>query len=711
MIRKVAVLGAGTMGAQIAGHAANAGLSVLLLDLTADQVHTALKTLQGVSPPALFLPERVKQIQAGSFDSDLTGIKDADWVIEAVAEDPSIKRQLLEKVDAARRPDSLITTNTSGLSLTGLAEGRTDDFRRHWFGTHFFNPPRYMKLLEIIPTAETDPQALAAFETFAEIALGKSVVRAKDTPNFIANRIGLFAAMKAIHLMQTGGFTIEEVDYLTGTLIGRAKTATFRTIDMVGADIFIHVADNIYKSAPNDPEREVFRVPEFMRKMIDRKMLGAKTGRGFYKKEGDQILTLDIDSMEYRPQQKARFPSLEMSSNVEALPDRLRSTLKLEDRPARFISELLNSISDYAAGRIPEISDDPGAVDRAMRWGFGWELGPFETAKALKGESIGSASFLKGRRVICQNAGASLRDLGDGVACLEFHSKMNTIGNDIVSMLFHALAEVNANFEGLVIGNDGPNFSAGANLMLVMMEAAEGNRDEIDHMVRTFQRATQAIRYNAKPVVTAPFALTLGGGCEFAMSGARSQAAAETYIGLVETGAGLIPAGGGTTEMLRRSAPGGAAQVREVFQNIGLAKISGSADHARQLLYLRPEDGITMNSARLIQDAKAVVLELAATGYRPPVPAELPVFGEPLAAEIKLGIYLMRRAGHITDYEAHIARKLATVLCGGDVTRPCSAPEQYFLDLEREAFSSLCSEQRTLARMEHLLKKGKVLRN
>jgi 3-hydroxyacyl-CoA dehydrogenase len=699
------------MGAQIAGHAANAGLSVLLLDLTVEQAHAALKTLQKSSPPALFLPERVNQIQAGSFDRDLSNIKEADWVIEAVAEDPSIKKQLLEKVDEARRPGSFITTNTSGLSITGLAEGRTDDFRRRWFGTHFFNPPRYMTLLEIIPTAETEPQALVEFETFAAVTLGKNVVRANDTPNFIANRIGLFAAMKAIHLMLKGGFTIEEVDHLTGTLIGRAKTATFRTIDMVGGDIFVHVADNIYKNAPNDPEREVFRVPEFMRKMIDRQMLGTKTGRGFYKKESDQILTLDIESMEYRPQRKPRFPSLDMASNVEALPDRLKIILKLEDRPASFVSELLNSISDYAAARIPEISDNPQSVDRAMRWGFGWELGPFETANALKGEPIGPASFLKGSLVICQNAGASLRDLGEGVACLEFHSKMNTIGNDIVSMLFHALEEVNANFEGLVIGNDGPNFSAGANLMLVMMEAAEGNWDEIDHMVRTFQRATQAIRYNAKPVVTAPFALTLGGGCEFAMSGARSQAAAETYIGLVETGAGLIPAGGGTTEMLRRSAPGGAARVREVFENIGLAKVSGSADQARQLLYLRPEDGITMNSSRLIQDAKAVVLELAATGYRPPVPAELPVFGQSLAAEIKLGIFLMRRSGHITEYEAHIARKLATVLCGGDVTRPSTAPEQYFLDLEREAFTSLCGDQRTLARMEHLLKKGKVLRN
>lgn len=711
MIRKAAVLGAGTMGAQIAAHAANAGLTVLLLDLTQEQVQAALKNLQKASPPALFVPERIQQIQAGTFDKDLSRIKEADWIIEAVAENLDIKKQLLEKVDAARGPGSFVTTNTSGLSIAGLAEGRSEDFKRHWFGTHFFNPPRYMKLLEIISGPDTDPAALAEFEKFAEAGLGKGVVRAKDTPNFIANRIGLFAALKAIQLMQQGGFTIEETDRLTGTLIGRAKTATFRTIDMVGLDIFIHVADNIYQNAPDDPQREIFRVPEFMRLMAQRQMLGAKTRRGFYQKNGDEILTLDLNTMEYRPQKKPSFPALESVSSIESLPERLQALFKTRDRAAAFVSELLASISDYAAKRIPEVSDDPGAVDRAMRWGFAWEMGPFELARVLKGEPAQPAAFLKNQRLIRQNAGASLRDIGDGVACLEFHSKMNTIGNDIISLLFTSLEEVNANFEGLVVGNQGQNFSAGANLMLLMMEAVEGNWDEIDLMVRTFQRATQAIRYNPKPVVTAPFALALGGGCEIAMSGARTQAAAETYIGLVEVGAGLIPAGGGTTEMLRRAAPGGAAKVREVFQNIGLAKVSGSAEHARQLLYLRPEDGITMNSDRLIHDAKAVVLELAATGYRPPVSAELPVFGQSLGAEIKLGIYLMGRAGHISDYEAHIARQLAHVLCGGDATRPSTAPEQYFLDLEREAFKSLCGERKTLERMEHLLKKGKVLRN
>src|SRR5262245_24973523 len=711
MIHKVAVLGAGAMGAQIAGHVANAGLPVLLLDLTKEQVKAAVKGLEKTSPPALFVPEATRQIETGGFEKDLRKIETADWVIEAIIENPDIKKKLLERVDAVRKPGSLITTNTSGLSVTALAEGRSADFRKHWFGTHFFNPPRYMRLLEVIPTADTDLGIVAAFERFAEVILGKGTVRAKDTPNFIANRIGLFAALQAIHLMRQRGFTIEEVDLLTGPLIGHPKTATFRTIDIVGLDVFVYVADNIYNSAPRDPQREIFRVPDFMRSMLDLKLLGSKTGRGFYKKDGDQILTLDLDRMEYRPQRKPSFSSLVVVSGIDNSPDRLRALFKTRDRAAEYVSDLMTSISEYAAGRIPEISDDPEAVDRAMRWGYAWETGPFEVAKSLRGESVAPASFLKQKRVIRENPGASLRDLGDGVACLEFHSKMNTIGNDIISLLFTALDEVNTNFEGMVIGNQGPNFSAGANLMLLMMEAVEGNWDEIDHMVRTFQRATQMIRYNAKPVVTAPFSLALGGGCEIAMAGARAQAAAETYIGLVETGAGLIPAGGGTTEMLRRTAPGGAARVREAFENIGMAKVSSSAKDARRLMYLRPQDGITMNSDRLIHDAKAVVVELAATGYRPPVPMELPVFGEPLGAELKLGVYLMAQAGRITEYEAHIARKLAHVICGGDATRPSSAPEQYFLDLEREAFKSLCGEQKTLARMEHLLKKGKVLRN
>ncbi len=703
MIRTTAVLGAGAMGAQIAAHIANADLPVILLDITTEHVTRALKALDKISPPAFFTPHKARLIEPGSFDAGLHRIKDAGWVIEAIVEDSEIKKKLLERVDEARKPGSFITTNTSGLSVTGLAAGRSGDFRRHWFGTHFFNPPRYMKLLEIIPTADTDRARLAEFEAFAATVLGKSIVYAKDTPNFIANRIGLFAALKTIQLMQSSGFTLEEIDHLTGPLIGRPKTATFRTIDMVGLDIFVHVADNIYRSVPDDPQREIFRVPEFMRSMLDRKMLGIKTGRGFYKKDGDQIETLDLATMEYRPQRLPRFPALEMVSIIESLPERLKAIFQTKDRAATFVCELLAAISDYASSRIPEITEDREAVNRAMRWGFAWEMGPLESAPPVP--------FIKQQRVIRENAGASLRDLGDGVACLEFHSKMNTIGGDIISLLFASLDEVNANFEGLVIGSQGQHFSAGANLMLLMMEAVEGNWDEIDHMVRLFQRATQAIRYNPKPVVAAPFALALGGGCEIALASARAQAAAETYIGLVEAGAGLIPAGGGTTEMLRRASAGGPAGVRKAFENIGLAKVSTSAEDARLLLYLRPEDGITMNGDRLIHDAKAVVQQLARTGYRPPAPPELPVYGQSLNAELKLGIYLMREAGHITEYEAHIAGKLAGVICGGGATRPSSASEQYFLDLEREAFKSLCGEPKTLARMEHLLKKGKVMRN
>jgi 3-hydroxyacyl-CoA dehydrogenase len=710
MITKVAVLGAGTMGAQIAGHVANAGLSALLLDLTKDQADTAVRALLKSSPSALFTPDKANQIQTGSFEKDLPRIKDVDWIIEVVVENAETKNKLLQAVDAARRPGSLVTTNTSGLSVTALAKDRSADFRRHWFGTHFFNPPRYMKLLEIIPTAETDPVALSEFERFAEIVLGKGIVHAKDTPNFIANRIGLFAALKTMQLMRERGFSIEEVDRLTGPLIGQARTATFRTIDMVGLDVFSKVAENIFENAPHDPQREIFRVPDFMRSMLEKKLLGTKTGGGFYKKAGEEILTLDLETLQYREQKRPSFSALEMISNIENLPDRLKALFASQDRAAVFVRDLLASIVEYAASRVPEISDSPDAVDQAMRWGFAWELGPFELSRVLKGETVAAPSFIKKQRLIQENPGASLRDLGDGVACLEFHSKMNTIGGDIISLLFTSLEEVNSNFEGLVIGNQGQNFSAGANLMLLMMEAAEGNWDEIDHMVRTFQRATQAIRYNTKPVVVAPFGLTLGGGCEIALAGARTQAAAETYMGLVEVGAGLIPAGGGTTEMVSRAGTN-PRRLRDVFENIGMAKVSTSAEHARQLRYLRPEDGITMNSDRLIHDAKSEVLRLAEAGYRPPLPRQLPVFGESAAAQLKLGIYLMKESGNITDYEAHIGSTLVYILCGGDVTRPSTAPEQYFLDLEREAFKSLCGEPKTLARMEHLLKKGKVLRN
>jgi 3-hydroxyacyl-CoA dehydrogenase len=754
-IQKAAVLGAGTMGAQIAAHLANAGLHVALLDIQKDLAERGLRGLVQTSPLPLFTESRVRQIETGAFESDLQILSGCDWILEAVVEDTSIKRELLKRVDAVRRPGSWITTNTSGLSVAALADGLSADFRQHWFGTHFFNPPRYLKLLEIIPTMDTEPAVLDEFEQFANIRLGKGVVRAKDTPNFIANRIGLYAALQAIRLMSEFELNIEEVDRLTGTLIGRAKTATFRTIDMVGLDIFVHVAENVFTNAPTDPERQVFEIPAFIRGMIERKMLGSKTGHGFYKKEADTILALDPATLEYRRQQRVQFPALEMAFNLDALPDRLRAVFQSKDRGGQFVRKLLLSTMTYAASMIPEISDDIVSVDRAMRWGFAWELGPFELWDALgtadtaqrwtaEGHPLppllpnviesggrfykdgtvfapikktyqalstpAGWTILKHTGIIHQNSGACLRDLGDGVACLEFHSKMNAIGGDIVSMLFASLDEVNRNFAGLVIGNQGPHFSAGANLMLLLMEAVEGNWDEIDAMVRTFQRATRAIKYNLRPVVCAPFGMTLGGGCEFAISSSRIQAAAETYIGLVEFGAGLIPAGGGTTEMAVRAGDDPAA-IRRAFENIALAKVSSSAEDARRLHYLRDGDGITMNGERVIEDAKRLVLEMAGAGYQPPVPSEIKAFGDGLAAELKLGIHLMLRAGHITEHEALVARKLAHVICGGNISRPGYASEQYFLDLEREAFVSLCGQRNTLARMENLLKKGKVLRN
>ena len=610
-----------------------------------------------------------------------------------------------------------------------------------------------MKLLEIVPTSDTDPAVLSAFESFADLILGKGPVRANDTPNFIANRIGLYAALQTIRLMREFNFTIEQVDALTGRLIGRPKTATFRTIDMVGLDVFAYVADNVYRNAHADPERDIFRTPEFIQRMLERKMLGTKSGQGFYKKQGDEILTLDLETLQYRPKQKAAFPGLDLISNIDNLTERVQTLIASPGPAGEFVWKLLSSTFIYTASRIPEISGNLVAVDRAMRWGFSWELGPFEMWDALGlkptlerwkseghavpevAQSVAESSghfykdgsvftpveaayrpvetpagwtILKNHKVIRRNAGASLRDLGDGVACLEFHCKMNAIGGDIISMLSASLDEVNSNFKGLVIGNQGPHFSAGANLMLLMMEAVEQNWDEIDLMVRTFQRATRAIKYNSKPVVSARFrddagwrlrvrdlqrARPGGGGNLYGPCGGRSR----------PHSCGRRQHGNGDTRQHNR--------LREVFENIGLAKVSTSAEDARRLLYLRPEDEITMNSERLIQNAKSVILELSRSGYVPPVIADIPVLGETAAAELKLGIHLMRKGGHITEYEAEIARKLVFILCGGDVTRPTTAPEQYFLDLEREAFLSLCGQPKTVARMEHLLKKGKVLRN
>ncbi len=787
------------MGAQIAGHLANVGVHVRLLDMVPPNTTPeeaargwdlarrevrnrlamrGLANLQKSKPPSLYLPENAGRVSAGNFEDDMASVAEADWIIEAVVEDLEAKRQILARVDALRRPGSLVTTNTSGLSLRAMAEGRSDDFQRHFLGAHFFNPVRYMRLLEIIPTSKTADEARASVEEFAERVMGKGIVRAQDTPNFIANRIGTFALLITIRRMMEEGMTVEEVDTLTGPIIGHPKTATFRLSDLVGIDVLVHVAETLCHSAAGDEMREIFEPPEFLRDMVARKWLGDKAGQGFYRKirkNGDSaILALDIRKMDYRPQQKPSFPALAAVQGIESTAERLRTLFSGKDRAASFLWQTTAALLLYSARRIPEISEDIVNIDRAMRWGYNWELGPFEMWDALGvRESVermrrekmeipapverlltaGRGSFyvsnhgergyfdfasgvhrdvpqdpevillpaLKERQnVIRSNAGATLLDLGDGVACLEFHSKMNAIGTDTIQMMKTAIREVETNFEGLVIGNQGEHFSAGANLALLLLEAQEENWDEIELTLRSFQSVALLLRYSTKPVVAAPFGMTLGGGCETCLAADRVRASAETYMGLVEVGVGLIPAGTGCKEMVLRAMemlPAGAEAdffplLRRVFETIALAKVSGSAAEARRMRFLRICDGITPNRDRLIHDAKVTVLDMVREGYVCPEPrVDMIALGEPALAALKLGVHLMLRGGYISEYDAHIGTKLARVLTGGQEPRMTRVSEQHFLDLEREVFLSLLGERRTQERIQHMLKTGKPLRN
>ena len=798
-IRNAAVLGAGTMGSRIAAHLANAGVSCCLLDVVPTELspREARKGLalespqvrsrparQGVEaglksrPGAFFVPDVARRIRVGNFEDHLHWVKDCDWVIEAVAENREIKRSLLSRVAPLRTPGTIISSNTSGLSLTSLAEGMDDDFRRHWLGTHFFNPPRFMRLLELIPTPDTLPDVVEALSDFGDRVLGKGVVVAKDTPNFIANRIGAFVTGNILRVMAEEGYSIEEIDALTGPAMGLPKSATFRTLDLVGLDLALQVGRNLYEAVPSDERREAFRFPSFVEDMLQRKLLGDKTGSGFYKKvksaQGSEILTLDLESFEYRPRRKPKLPSLEMARNVENTPQRVSTLFHSRDRTGEFYRRMLGDVFHYAASRIPEISDDVVSVDRAMRWGYGWECGVFELFDAVGVEKVadqwekqsqpvphlverllksGKKAFYRrsggqtsyfdlgggqyqaleerpgvvflsslhaaGKR-IQKNAGASLVDLGDGVLCLEFHSKMNTLGADTMEMIQAGMKRLSEDFDALVIGNEAANFSAGANLMLVLLAIQEEEWEEIDEMVRAFQGAAMSLKYAAKPVVSAPFGLTLGGGVEIALHSARVRAAAESYMGLVETGVGLIPAGGGAKEMLLRAIETLPAtidsdplvNITKVFETIGMGKISTSAEDARRLGFLRDHDSISPNPDRLIADAKQEALALVRGGYQPPRPPEdIPVFGEPVFSALKLGLYLMRRAEFITEYDVVVGTKLAGVLSGGPLSGKQAVNEQYLLDLEREAFLSLCGEPRTEARIQHMLKTGKSLRN
>jgi 3-hydroxyacyl-CoA dehydrogenase len=800
-IQKAAVLGAGTMGARIAAHFANAGLPCLLLDIAPKDaapagrnkiVATGLEAAKKSKPAAFFTSAFASKISIGNFDDDLARIADADWIIEVVAENLEIKRGLLAKVALFRKPGAIISTNTSGLPVHLIAEGLPEEFQQHWAGTHFFNPPRYMKLVEVIPGPKTSREVVDTLSDFCDRRLGKGVVIAKDTPNFIANRIGTYSMLNALRLMTQLGMTIEEVDACTGPAVGWPKSATFRTADIVGLDVLMHVVKNIYETAPNDESREAYKVPAFVEEMAKRHWLGDKTGHGFYKRvkggEGErEILTLDIATMDYRPRQKARFASLEAGKTVEDTRERLRTLLtplfegQKTDKAQQFIWGGLSEMCLYAGRRMPEISDRIVDVDRAMRWGFAWELGPFESVDAIglpafaeqirkegralplifeKALASGRKSFYESEKgqtsvfdlctdsmkkvvepagilvlknlkdaghEIERNTGASLIDLGDGVVCCEFHAKMNAIGADLIAMIHKGLKRLESDFDAMVIANQATNFSVGANLMLVLIGAQEQEWDELQLAVKQFQNVNLAIKYAPKPVVAAPQGMALGGGCEISLHAAKMHAAAEAYIGLVETGVGLIPGGGGTKEMLiHANEQAGSGDdldlfhtLRPVFENIAIAKVGTSAEECRELGYLRRGDLVSMNRDRLVADAKQTALALARSGWKPAASSwqegaqttQIKVLGESFLAAAKMAIHLMVRGGYASDYDAHVARKVANILAGGSLSAPQTVSEQYVLDLEREAFVSLCGEKKTQERIAHTLKTGKPLRN
>ncbi|MGA8866704.1 MAG: 3-hydroxyacyl-CoA dehydrogenase NAD-binding domain-containing protein [Candidatus Sulfotelmatobacter sp.] len=807
-INKVAVLGAGTMGARIAAHFANAGVPSYLLDIVPPDADVPARNkiaLAGLdaarkSKPAAFMdPALAHLVTVGNFEDDLKKLAEVDWIIEAVVENLDIKRSLLKNVEAIRRPGTVITTNTSGLPVGKIAEGFSASFRSSWFGTHFFNPPRYMRLLELIPTPDTDRALMDSVARFCDVRLGKGVVLAKDTPNFIGNRIGTFSVLNVMRLMQEMNLTVEEVDALTGQAVGWPKSATFRTIDLVGLDILGHVVGNMTSNVRD--ERSDLRLPDFFGQMLQRKWLGDKTKGGFYKKakahdgKEEERLALDWKTLQYHPRQKPKFAALDMAKNIEDAGSRLRTLLGLEGSPQKgdkagaFLWSALSDLWNYSANRVPEISDSIVEIDRAMRLGFNWELGPFELWDAAGVEATvvrmrkegklvaanverllaaGQKSWYaddpktasgrkywqltaenwqpvevpagvwsvtvakKSNGVVKKNSGASLVDLGDGVACLEFHSKMNSLGADIVGLILQTLKPGGPGdaFDAFVITNDAANFSVGANLMLLLMSVQEQEWDDVDLAIRQFQGMTQAIKFSPKPVVSAPFGLCLGGGTEISLHAAARQPHAELYTGLVEVGVGLLPGGGGCKEMLLRAVDGAAASrgrssgealagsvemmeaMKRAFETIATAKVATSAHEARGLGFLANSDRISMNRERVLSDAKARALELVRAGYEPPVPrTDIPAPGDGLLAALRMGVHLMRQGDFITDYEVKLGGKIAEVLCGGHVTPGTLVSEQYILDLEREGFKSLCGEKKTQERIQYTLKTGKTLRN
>jgi len=797
-INKVAVLGSGIMGSRIACHFANIGVEVLLLDIAPKEltleeqakgltldlpavknriVNTALQTAIKTNPSPVYSKKAVNKIKTGNFDDDMAKIAGFDWVIEVVVENLDIKKKVFEQVEKYRKPGTLITSNTSGIPIHLMAEGRSEDFKAHFCGTHFFNPPRYLKLLEIIPTPHTKPEIVDFLMHYGDKFLGKTTVLCKDTPAFIANRVGVYAIMALLHLVEKLDLTVEEIDKFTGPALGRPKSATFRTSDVVGLDTMIKVAKGLYDNCPDDKAHELFKLPAYVQKMEEHKWLGDKTKQGFYKKtktpEGKtEILALDLKTLEYKPQQKVKSSTLEMTKPVENLQDRMKIFAKGKDKAGELFRHSSFGLFEYVSDRIPEISDELYRIDDAMRAGFGWELGPFElwdavgVKEAIEGMEqygnkaaawvhemldAGNTSFYKvesgikkyydiptksykalpgtdefiildnirENKTLWKNSGVSIIDLGDGILNVEFHTKMNTIGGDVISGINKAIDMAEKDYRGLVIGNDGANFSAGAHVGMIFMMAVEQEWDELNMAIRMFQNTSMRIRYSSIPVVVAPHNLTLGGGCEFSLHADHVQLSAETYMGLVEFGVGVIPGGGGTKEFaLRASDEYKDDQIvqnalKDRFLTIGMAKVSTSGYEAYELGYLQKDKfSISMNRNRLLADAKAKAIELADAGYTKPVQrTDIKVLGKQGLGIVYAGANSMYAGHYISEHDKKISEKLGYVMCGGDLSSPTEVSEQYLLDLEREAFLSLAGERKSLERIQSIITKGKPLRN
>lgn len=790
-IHKAVVIGSGTMGAAIAAHLANAGVPVTLLDIVPQDAQPEDKEARNkivnegwerclkAKPANLMSLDLKTFVKLGNLEDDFGAVAEADWVCEAIVENLKIKQDLMARIDEVRKPKGIVTTNTSGIPVSAIAQGRSEGFRKHFLGTHFFNPPRYLKLLEIIPTRDTHQKVVEFFSWFGEYRLGKGTVLCKDTPNFIGNRVAFGTGAFAMDFILKNGYTVDEVDALTGPLIGRPKTATFRLIDLVGLDVWDHVARNLAPLIPHDTLGQEYLKAEaparLMSTLLERKWLGNKTKIGFYKEvRGEdgkkEFWSLDLNTLEHVPPTKPRFDSVKKAKEVEGLGERLKVLLEADDKASNLVKALTYQSFQYASSIIPEVADTVKPVDDAVRWGFMHEAGPFETWDMLgvkeilqkmeaagypaapwvqkmldagiksfyqyeNGEKVGVYDVvggkyvqldrpedmitLKQQKIVSQNAGASIRDLGDGVACLEFHTKMNALDEDIMNMALEAFDRLESDFDGLVIGNESENFSAGANLFMMVVGAQQGMWDMLDAAVRKLQDLNMRMRYSPKPIVVAPAGLTLGGGCEITMHASRVVAAAETYIGLVELGAGVIPAGGGTKEMLRRivnpvmrtenAEP--LAALQRAFLQMGQAKVATSAEEARGMNILMSSDRIVLNRDHLLTQAKKEVLHMISSGYKPPAPESIFAAGRDALAALRIGAWMFQEGNYITQYDHHIAGKLAYVMCGGELTRPQWVSEQYILDLEREAILSLFGEERTQARMWNILQTGKPLRN